>query len=204
MSRMLYAPSTLSVKFDRGAKSQCANAFLRYQESCLDRKLATGWSTWARVGWFNLVGLVMHVMTRSLSRLEVGSGRKQRDAAWRFQLEGAIDCTHAVQLLHNDWLTITRSRLWTWAFDRWCLVQVVSPQWRIWRCGRRSIRSKKRCKVCYFLLAFPYLSPSTRCSLQCLTRREGINKESKALSWPCQVLCQAGEIGRLSRIRGFI
>jgi hypothetical protein len=42
-----------------------------------------------------LVGLVISDMSLS----EVGSGRKQRDATWCFQ--GAIDCTHAVQLLLN-------------------------------------------------------------------------------------------------------
>ena len=40
---------------------------------------------------------------------------------------------------------VGRSWSWTWGFGRRCLVE--SPHWRR---GRRSIRSKKRCKVCSF------------------------------------------------------
>jgi hypothetical protein len=48
----------------------------------------------ARVGWLDMWWVCSTL-------LEVGSGRKQRDAAWHFQ--GAIvDCTHAVQLVLNE------------------------------------------------------------------------------------------------------
>ena len=42
---------------------------------------------------------------------------------------------------------VGRSWSWTWGFG--CRRLVESSQWR---CGRRSIRSKKRCKVCSFSL----------------------------------------------------